>query len=168
MENNKKKFTSGLNVGSSSILVTFVLLCLVTFAALSFVSANADFKLAQKTADRTKAYYAANNKAEVYLLNADSLLTKHYVGCRDIIEYYEGIDPLFSDNDSINVEEIDEDIFLNYSIPISDSQEIQVTLRVIYPNSEDQDMFEITRWETVSTYVPTEEPLQEETGSFLF
>lgn len=168
METNKKKFSSGLNVGSSSILVTFVLLCLVTFAALSFVSANADYKLAQKTADRTTYYYAANNKAEVYLLNADSLLSKHYVGCRDIIEYYEGIDPLFSDNDSINVEEVDEDIYLNYSVPISNSQEIQVSLRVIYPNSEDQDMFEIVKWETVSTYVPTDEPLQEETGSFLF
>ena len=168
METNKKKFSSGLNVGSSSILVTFVLLCLVTFAALSFVSANADYKLAQKTADRTTYYYAANNKAEVYLLNADSLLSKHYAGCRDIIEYYEGIDPLFSDNDSINVEEVDEDIYLNYSVPISNSQEIQVSLRVIYPNSEDQDMFEIVKWETVSTYVPTDEPLQEETGSFLF
>ena len=32
----KKKFTGGVNVGTGSILVTFVLLCLVTFAALTY------------------------------------------------------------------------------------------------------------------------------------
>ena len=168
MDDKKKKFSSGLNVGSSSILVTFVLLCLVTFAALSFVSSNADYKLAEKTADRTTYYYAANNKAEVYLLNADSLLSKHYASCKDIIEYYEGIDPLFADNDSINVDEVGDDIFLNYAVAISESQEIQVSLKFIYPNSEDLDMFEIVKWETVSTYVPSEEPDEEETTSFLF
>lgn len=168
MENKKKSFASGINVGSSSILVTFVLLCLVTFAALSFVSANADNKLALKIADRTKVYYAANNTAEIYLLNADSLLSKHYEDCSNSKEYFDGVNDLFIDNDSAVVEVSGDDTYINFYIEMSDSQQLDVSLKVVYPDSVDQDMFEITRWETVSTYIPEEETLQEETGSFLF
>ena len=34
-----------MNIGSASILLVFVILCLVSFAVLSIVSANADSKL---------------------------------------------------------------------------------------------------------------------------
>ena len=54
----KKKTRIGLNIGTSSILLVFVLLCMVTFAVLSFVSANADYKLSRSLGDRTAAYSA--------------------------------------------------------------------------------------------------------------
>ena len=57
-----KKMTGGINVGTSSILVTFVLLCLVTFAALSFLSANSDYRLSKQTAQRTTDYYEGIEK----------------------------------------------------------------------------------------------------------
>ena len=41
----KEKRSFGLSIGSSSILMVFVVLCLTTFATLSLVSANADYKL---------------------------------------------------------------------------------------------------------------------------
>lgn len=57
----------GISVGSSSILAIFVVLCLTTFATLSLVSARADYKLTQKTAQATSEYYAADLKAEELL-----------------------------------------------------------------------------------------------------
>ena len=44
-------FSNG--IGSSSLLVTFIILCLVSFATLSIVSANADYKLSGKVLERT-------------------------------------------------------------------------------------------------------------------
>ena len=68
-ENKAKKsglsFSSG--IGSSSILVIFVILCLVSFATLSIVSANADYKLSKKVLDRTTAYYEAEGQAHRHL-----------------------------------------------------------------------------------------------------
>lgn len=61
-------------MGASSILVIFVLLCLVTFAALSLVSARADWNLSRKAADHTLEYHAASNAAEETLAGADALL----------------------------------------------------------------------------------------------
>ena len=53
---DKKKHFS-MNVGISWILVIFILLCLVTFGVLSMVSANSDYQMSKKTADRVTAFY---------------------------------------------------------------------------------------------------------------
>lgn len=66
----------GLNTGSSSILVIFMVLCLVTLASLSMISAVSDYKLSRKVADRTTAYYEAVNKAEEKLAAIDTAASK--------------------------------------------------------------------------------------------
>ena len=60
-----------MNIGSASILLVFVILCLVSFAVLSIVSANADSKLSARVLERTTAYYAACNQAEQSLAGMD-------------------------------------------------------------------------------------------------
>ncbi len=52
-----------MNMGTASILTIFIILCMVTFATLSFISANKDAVFTQQIADRTTAYYAASNEA---------------------------------------------------------------------------------------------------------
>ena len=49
---------TGIGVGGTSILAIFVVLCLVTLASLSLVSAQADYGLAKKTAEAAQEYYA--------------------------------------------------------------------------------------------------------------
>lgn len=66
--NKRKSF--GLNIGAPSIVVILVVLCLVCFAGLSMVSANADLNLSRKYAERTSAYYHACNEAQQALLEA--------------------------------------------------------------------------------------------------
>lgn len=60
MKNRKAPF---VQIGIPSLLVIFILLCLVTFAALSYVTAANDYSLSQKTAERISDYYAADAKA---------------------------------------------------------------------------------------------------------
>jgi len=87
---NRKKSSAGFGTGSTSILLIFVLLCLVIFASLSLVSANSDQKLSQKLAARTQAYYAACNEAERALAALDAALQN---GCTvENTEEYYGID----------------------------------------------------------------------------
>ena len=65
---NKKQgqntLNTGIGVGGTSILAIFVVLCLVTLASLSLVSAQADYGLAKKTAEAAQEYYAADAQAE--------------------------------------------------------------------------------------------------------
>ena len=50
-----------MNIGSASILLVFVILCLVSFAVLSIVSANADSRGSTPVFGRTTAYHDAWN-----------------------------------------------------------------------------------------------------------
>ena len=87
----KEKHSFGLSIGSSSILMVFVVLCLTTFATLSLVSANADYKLSRKTADA--AYYALDAAGERMLSDLADLLkrtrpaqTQEETACRLTLE----------------------------------------------------------------------------------
>ncbi len=72
----KKKRSFGISIGSSSILVVFVVLCLTTFATLSLVSANADYRLSRKTADAAASYYALDAAGEELLADVAAVLEK--------------------------------------------------------------------------------------------
>ena len=66
----KRNRDFGLSIGAPSIVVIMVIMCLVCFAGLSIVSANADLTLSRKLAERTSAYYQACNEAQEDLLEA--------------------------------------------------------------------------------------------------
>ena len=59
-------------IGSASIVMVFVAVCLTTFASLSLVSAKADLKLSEKTAQAVQKYYQADSLAarEVWELSS--------------------------------------------------------------------------------------------------
>jgi len=146
----KKKFSSGMNVGTSSVLIIFVLLCLVCFAALSFLSANSDYNLSKQTAKRTTEYYEANRIAELYLANIEGLMSKLYSSNVDESEYYNSIEDLFSDNDMIMVSSEDDNVYISYSVAINGMQDLQVKLLSQYPSAPDFLLFSIIEWKTVT------------------
>ncbi len=57
---DKKKFHIG--TGVTSLIMIFVVLCLTTFAVLSFAQARSDYKLTRESADNISSYYQARNK----------------------------------------------------------------------------------------------------------
>ena len=64
MEHKERKpRPMGLNIGSASIIMLFAVLCLTVLSALSLLSANSQYALAQRAANVTKAYYEADYKA---------------------------------------------------------------------------------------------------------
>ena len=62
------------NIGASSLLVIFLILCLVTFAILTLTSAKSDADFAEKLAHHKTNYYAACNTAESTLDKIDAVL----------------------------------------------------------------------------------------------
>ena len=62
--NTNKKHPPVVNIGSSSLLVIFLVLCLVTFATLSLSSARSDYNISRRLAERKTESYAASSQAE--------------------------------------------------------------------------------------------------------
>lgn len=69
---NKEKRTFGfLNIGTASLLVVFLTLCLVSFAMLSLSSAKSDYEFSKKLAQKTTAYYEEKSAAIESLESGD-------------------------------------------------------------------------------------------------
>lgn len=128
----KKRFF-GMNIGSASMLLIFVILCLVSFAALSIVSANADFKLSNKIAERTQSYYTACNSAEESLADIDTVLADQYRACADEEAYFAAVGHSQS-----------------YTIPISDTQTLWVNIEILYPTAPEDLFYRITGWQVMN------------------
>lgn len=145
MEKNRKPI---LGVGTSSILLIFILLCLVTFAVLSLVSARSDYRLSKKNADHVTAYYEAENQASEILSRIEDCLAEQYKLLGNTPEYYEHIQSELDGTDSITFLSQRE---ISYQVPAGESQELSVTLLLPETVLEGEPYFEITSWRLIHT-----------------
>lgn len=136
MNNKKKRY--GISVGTSSILVIIVVLCLVCFAGLSIVSANADYKLSSKLAERTTSYYQASSLANEEFAKINNAFYDFYLKSADSDEYYKKIKESYSDS-------------LTFSYPISSTQALSVSVEPVYPDDETGNFFNVTSFCIVTT-----------------
>lgn len=128
-----KEKNYGVNIGSSSILLIFVLLCLVSFAALSIVSANADAKLNNKVVERTTHYYNASNEAQQSIAEIDQTLQSLYESGISEEDYFAAVGHSIS-----------------YIIPITDTQSLNVKLEITYPSQKNDTFYAITSWNIIT------------------
>ncbi len=149
MTENKR--SKGVHVGTSSILIIFILLSLVTFASLSFLSARSDYLLSCKMASRTTDYYAADTKSAYYTANVEGLLSKHYRTCNSRKEFEQSLAGLFDDNDAFTIDTTVSPAIISYTMSISETQNLYVELEGHYPTEQDCALYHIVTWRTFST-----------------
>ena len=140
----KREFT--MNIGLPSIMLIFVVLCLISFGVLSLVSANADRKLSQKVLDRSVAYYNACNLAEEKLCEIDTALKKAYQENPDRAAYISAISTLPTE----------------FTFEISEIQYLEMTLSYLYPQSKEEPFYLLQSWRVV-----TKDDLDYDTGLHL-
>lgn len=123
---NTTKKSSGMNVGSATLVMLFSVLCLTIFAVLSVVTAGNAWTLAEKSSDAVTAYYVADLQAiEIY-----DEITANYEGAFTLPTTCVG-----------GIIQIDGEERLNYWIAIDDNQQLWVQLY-------DQDGTpQVARWE---------------------
>lgn len=139
-----KRNAIGINVGTSSILVVFVILCLTTFAALSLVSADADYRLAERSALASTRYYTADAQAEDVLASLDFILRDSYAAASNETEYRR----LYTEAAGRLDHAIEFDgTTASYSIDIEDIQRLDVTLSLPYPAGD--SFYTRLKWQIV-------------------
>lgn len=136
------KRSYGINIGASSILIIIVILCLVCFAGLSMASANADYRLSQKLAERTTAYYEACSEAQSVLAELSEKLSGFYAESNDRVDYEKKIK-----------ESLLQDSF-TFFVSINENQSLKVSVEAFYPDSKDGDYLEVTCWQVVNLTAP--------------
>lgn len=114
----KKKHASqpGFQIGTSYLLVIFVVLCLVTFAALSLSSSLRDQSYTKKLAAHQTAYADASSEASARLAQIDAALKES-----DAVTALQNLS-------DVTVTEETDGLHIDYTIPITDSQQLEVTI----------------------------------------
>lgn len=142
----KRKFPIA-NIGSVSLLMIFIVLCMVTFAALSLSTSTANYHSACTLADHTTAYYKASNKAEEKLADIDLILERCYQRSTDADSYYSLVKKELKLTDSTTP------LTCSYQIAVSSSQNLSVELTINDPDAKESDgsFYQISRWQVIAT-----------------
>jgi len=144
------KHHTGINVGGSSILVIFVLLCLTTFATLSMVSASADYKLTQKTVLAATSYYNADAAAEAILAQIDGVLLE---GAKSGENYLPMVEAGLRQIEDVDYRQDGAGSpVVSYLVPLNDFQSLSVELALSpSPAVGNGKRFSITQWKVLNT-----------------
>lgn len=145
----KKEKRSFSNFGFSTILLSFVMICVVTFSALALVTSHSDYKLSKKVADKTTLYYEAQESAYTKLKNLEAVLATCYLSSREEAAYYTQLGELLKDYGSFYAEA--KSYYLTFTETIADNQHLNVVLRLRYPQQDSDTFYEIVEWKSVYT-----------------
>lgn len=130
-----KQQSSFVNIGSSSLLIIFLILSLVTFAILSLSGAKSDYSFSQRLANHKTAYYEASNRAERILGQIDEALAAN-----------ETLDGQQLEGIAIQAEEG----IITFSVPMEENQALLVELEV-NDYTKDETYYTIKTWQIIST-----------------
>ncbi|MBS6195081.1 MAG: hypothetical protein KH828_05825 [Clostridiales bacterium] len=143
---NKKNYPVA-NIGSASMLVIFIILCFSSFGVLSLAGANRDYQYVRKIADRTAAWYEASSQAERKLAAIDEVLAS----ASDEEALVESLNDALRESPELIGVSFSSPDTLHYTVPIDDTQELEVEL-VLHPlKDENCFSYTVTRWLAVST-----------------
>lgn len=126
MDEWKKERFSPPAIGGSSLLTVFAVLALTVFALLSLSTVRADVRLADSAARAVTDYYAADCRAQEILARLRNGEKPEDVELVTMLTESGGID-------------------YYYTVPISDTQELQV--EVLLDGAE----WEVLRWQAASS-----------------
>ncbi len=141
----KRPAPSFSNFGFSTILLAFVMICIVTISALSLLTANSDYKLSQKVAEKNSSYYQAEAIAYEKLAEIDALLADSYLSSHSENDYFTNVEQAF--------QQYDIGIYSNniytYTVQITENQILYIDLLITYPTHQKDTFYQILSWQSV-------------------
>lgn len=158
MKRDKQQSTF-VNIGSSSLLIIFLVLCLTTFAILSLSSAQSDYSFSQKFAEHKTEYYEASSRAEMILGEIDQILEKaakkeyknknsaHPPYITALIKLLDGKE---IDGIPISCTGTGEKTVISYLVPSGTKQVLKVTL-LVTNDVKDDNYYKIQTWQLIAT-----------------
>ncbi len=161
-----RRIVTGIGVGAVSMLMIFVLVCLIVFAALSILSANADYSLTKRTAKSLSDYYNADISAQEKLAEIDSKLNIMMDSADSETNYLTQCQSLPTMINWIKVEKKTDlnssvQLVLRYSVTVNDRQALSIALIPSFVNADQKKRYQIIEWQLVNTeeWLPIKEKL---------
>ncbi|MBQ7360279.1 MAG: hypothetical protein IJW63_09305 [Lachnospiraceae bacterium] len=151
---SKKDPISFLNMGTSSLLVIFLVLSIAIFATLALSSAKNDIDFSRQLSQQKQAYYEVCNQSEVVLAHLDAILAKHASNSQNVQEYFDKtLSSLDNEIENVTIEsQVAEDhLTLSWQLPFSETRMLSVVIEIPSTANMDTDhYYQIIAWQTVT------------------
>lgn len=143
----KAQSNYSINIGSTSLVMIFAVLCLTVFATMSYLTAVREANLAKKYAQHTTAYYAADSRAVEKLNFVNSALSsaQAHSGNEEQRKAF-----IAAQCSPLNIQQKTQNghFYLFYDETIDAAQSIQVIIQVdFYPAT----VYRVIQWKSVYT-----------------
>jgi len=144
------------STGITSLVLVFVLLCLLTFAVLSLLSAQADLRLSEKSAARTTAWYEAENASTDVLIALRPILEEN-ADAEDADAFYAAVQKQAAAQLEVTAPAVDR---LAWQIPLGEQQILYAEIELCWPANTDGQYYRTVTWQAQNTYAwNAEQPL---------
>lgn len=151
----KKRGYSFSHFGFPTILLTFVMLCIMTFGILSLVTANSDLKLTNKVAEKATGYYKAEEVSYQKLTQLEQILKEIYSTAPTEDNFKTMIVDQLTETDigTIVYSTENDYVYLNWTIDISGAQYLSVMIKILSLDevSATGKYYSIEEWYTAHT-----------------
>lgn len=145
----KKNTYPVANIGSVSLLMVFIILCLVTFATLSLSSAAGDYKYSRDTARHNTDYYNACNAAERKLKEIDDILETAYSNRPG--DYYAEAAALLKTMEGTTLDFTSDEPVLTFEEKVNEEKALKIVLALNRPDKLSGGFYRVTSWQEIST-----------------
>ena len=135
------------NIGSVSLLMIFIVLCLVVFSALSLSGTLSEYRYSQKIARHNADYYLASGSASETLKQIDEALDAAYTAHPD--DYRETAEAELARFGSVETDPDSRMPSVTYEVPIDDAQSLRVPLTLNTPAEMQKGYYRINSWQEV-------------------
>ncbi|WP_035769036.1 hypothetical protein [Butyrivibrio sp. NC2002] len=130
----KRNTPYSTHIGAASILLIFMVLSLVSFAALAMINSRADYILSQKLLVKSNAFYSACHEGNGYVASIDKALRGIHASTQNEKEYLT----------------LAGELELEKSIPINETQNLEIAIAPLFPQKSYDPYFRITKWQVVT------------------
>ncbi|MGN0712067.1 MAG: hypothetical protein ACI4LO_09905 [Anaerovoracaceae bacterium] len=136
MKKTEKIQFRSIQLGTSSLILIFTVLCMVLFSVLSIATAGADFRLAEKNKSHVEAYYDMDSKGEVIKAEVNEKLKRIYAESESNSEYFRNVEKEFGKSFSTD------DKSINYVVPGVNEQSLLIKFGLYdYDENSSKDLF---------------------------
>lgn len=156
MSTGKEKSYPGFQVGTSFLLVIFVIICLVLLGVLALSGALRDKNYSDKVAEKTGQYYTAVSEAQHKLEEIDTVLADIYGQEDSYDSYLESVSMSVLRLPGVVCMRDGERAVLSYKVAITDRQDLCVEVEVLDPEKGEGN-YKIVKWQEASGTVWEEE-----------
>lgn len=146
----KKRSYPVTNIGSVSLLMTFIVLCLVIFATLALSGALGEYQYSRKIAEYNSDYYQASNTAMETFREIDRLLHDAYGASPE--NYGSALEGKLSGLEGVTADFTGKEPTLAYQVPVNDTQTLNVILTVSLSPAADDGYLKITTWQKIPAH----------------